>query len=1203
MMRASNVIIILLSAALIQLLVLPGPTSLGDPIPEHSFGGGSGTNGDPYVIEDVWDLQNMSKDLTAHYVLGNDIDASDTVNWNSGAGFDPIGTYKWNDPSLSFNGGLDGRNFTIFGLYIDRPHKHYVGLFGNIGKGAYVRDLSIVDCEINGNAYDIGGLSGSNEGSVTNIIAYVDLKGSGVFVGGLIGSNYGTLSSSFVTGTVEGISSIGGFVGYNYNAVITDCHAAVEVTGTEYVGGLIGNNQYGNVSGSISEGHVVGSRNHIGGSVGFNNGRILNGRASVTVVGDGNGIGGFVGSNKGIISNCQATGNVTGKDLIGGLVGYSFGDLFNCTASGDVLGQTGLGGLIGQNEGDVSGCASSGRVMGIEDIGGLAGYNDGIISECRSSGDLLADRHVGGLLGRNNGTMTNSFYNVDDVKINGENCITLGGIYDHQYEDWVANGLSLNISSYSSSLVPSGDHYEIKDAEGLRDLLGFCVMEGYRFRLNADIDLSEYPGLYIPYFASMEFDGNDHNVSNISLPFNYISSVGFIGINQGGTIRNLRCIDSDFSGDRYVGGLIGMNRGSVLNCFSKGVVKGDSYVGGMVGENEGSVSFSFSKGEVSGKTLMGGFTGVNHGTLSNCYSWSEASGTGDHIGGFAGRNSGMVMESYATGRTSGNWNVGGLVGWNTGSVSNSFWDIQTTHQISSDGGLGRMTEDMMKADTFLEARWDMVNKWCMIDGRSYPFFRWEDIVPPSAVAGPDRIVHEGTTVFLDGSYSVDNKGIDNWTWSFMDGGPVVLYGVWQTHTFNNPGYFDITLNVSDPSGNWDKDVMRLTVRDVKPPVADAGPDLMVDEGDLVKFDGSGSFDSGGITNYTWTFTDRVSIRLFGIEPIYIFMNPGMFIITLNVSDPVGQWHTDTVVVGVRDLTPPVADAGPDIIVNEDEDVIFDGGRCEDNGIIVNWTWEFMDGGPVSLYGESPSYNFKDPGLFAVTLNVKDADGNRDEDTFNVTVRDITAPLAVAGSERTVVDEGDVVTFDGSGSQDNVGVVNWTWTFNDLNKVYLYGVNPAHLFDNPGIFEVVLNVTDSWGNYGIDTITITVRETTPPVANAGPNRTVTEGDVLIFDGSGSFDNVGIVNWTWTFHDGSDDIVLFGISPSHIFPKPGTYIVTLTVRDDAGNEHEDTMVVQVLKGKDKALQNMLMIIVSIIVLALILLSVLLFFLLRREKPNEE
>ena len=57
-----------------------GEDSLGSPL---GFSGGSGTSGDPYQISNVSELQNMSSNLSAHYVLKNDINAYATKTWNS----------------------------------------------------------------------------------------------------------------------------------------------------------------------------------------------------------------------------------------------------------------------------------------------------------------------------------------------------------------------------------------------------------------------------------------------------------------------------------------------------------------------------------------------------------------------------------------------------------------------------------------------------------------------------------------------------------------------------------------------------------------------------------------------------------------------------------------------------------------------------------------------------------------------------------------------------------------------------------------------------------------------------------------------------------------------------------------------------------------------------------------------------------------
>jgi hypothetical protein len=109
-------------------------------------GSGSGTAGDPYIITTVGQLQEMKNNLSAHYALGKDIDASETVNWNGGAGFEPVGT-----SASTFAGSLDGRGYKITNLYINRsgesPDPKVVGS-QTIGD----KDLGLKD-RINGTWY------------------------------------------------------------------------------------------------------------------------------------------------------------------------------------------------------------------------------------------------------------------------------------------------------------------------------------------------------------------------------------------------------------------------------------------------------------------------------------------------------------------------------------------------------------------------------------------------------------------------------------------------------------------------------------------------------------------------------------------------------------------------------------------------------------------------------------------------------------------------------------------------------------------------------------------------------------------------------------------------------------------------------------------------------------------------------------------
>ncbi len=171
--------------------------------------------------------------------------------------------------------------------------------------------------------------------------------------------------------------------------------------------------------------------------------------------------------------------------------------------------------------------------------------------------------------------------------------------------------------------------------------------------------------------------------------------------------------------------------------------------------------------------------------------------------------------------------------------------------------------------------------------------------------------------------------------------------------------------------------------------------------------------------------------------------------------------------------------------------------------------------------------------------------------------DIIFPTADAGSDQ-IVDEDTLITFDGSNSSDNVGITNYTWTFIDFTSQTLTGVNPAYIFDTPGSYSVTLNVTDAIGNYDTDIVIITVTDITKPIANAGSDKTIVQGNSVTFDAGNSHDNVGIVSFEWDFGDGTTGT---GVLVSRTYSSPGTYNITLTVRDAAGNISSDSSTITV------------------------------------------
>ena len=218
-------------------------------------------------------------------------------------------------------------------------------------------------------------------------------------------------------------------------------------------------------------------------------------------------------------------------------MGFNNRTISNCYSIGTVVGNVSIGGLVGLNNRSLSDSYSNGSVSGNEAVGGLVGSNLESISNSFSNGNITGRKFNGGLIGSNHGNIKNSHYNIDNVSINGDYFTTRGGLYKNQYEDWFSNNFKLDITDYITTLIPSSGYYKITSIQGLKDLLGFAEVGGFRFRLGEDINLSGIPGFHIPYFSSEEFDGNYHVISHleINIPNEFI---GLIGYNQGGTIRN-----------------------------------------------------------------------------------------------------------------------------------------------------------------------------------------------------------------------------------------------------------------------------------------------------------------------------------------------------------------------------------------------------------------------------------------------------------------------------------------------------------------------------------------------------------------------------------------------------------------------------------------------------------------------------------------
>lgn len=227
---------------------------------------------DAYQIRDVYDLQAMNGFLTSNFKLTKDIDASSTIRWNSGQGFNPVGAY----PGSAFSGTLEGAGHTISGLSINRPTEDYVGLFGYTA-GFSLKNLGLLNVNIIGGV-EVGGLVGENSGHVSpngGSISGSYVTGSVTgqsYVGGLVGQNffYSSIDDSYFTGSVTGSGErVGGLVGQNvWHSTLSNSYATGTVTGQSYVGGLVGVNYFYSFLSNSFAASVVTGTTKVGGLVG-----------------------------------------------------------------------------------------------------------------------------------------------------------------------------------------------------------------------------------------------------------------------------------------------------------------------------------------------------------------------------------------------------------------------------------------------------------------------------------------------------------------------------------------------------------------------------------------------------------------------------------------------------------------------------------------------------------------------------------------------------------------------------------------------------------------------------------------------------------------------------------------------------------------------------------------------------------------------
>ena len=422
------------------------------------------------------DLDNIRNDLTANYILMNDINfaeedfAEKGAFFNDGKGWIPIGSSEF-----EFSGVLDGNNHKIINLQISMSSTDAVnaGLFGcNSGT---IKNLTLSDGHIT--AFASGGKAKVNAGSIvscnygsilnchnsTSVSAYMtDPESSsgwiGVRAGGIAGVSMSAsvLSDCTNTGDIVISSEKGEFVETNAGGIVgessglvSDCknYADIKILNISYseysgAGGIVGY--------LCTEGTVIYSEN-VGNVFNYDNG---NNASS----------GGIAGENDGNISNSNNTGSISTEGKVtataGGITGsarwnsgleerkitcsYNTGNIY--ASSGSDLCSAIAAGIAAGGGDEISSCWNAGEISAISENAICSGISlSGYILNCYNIGNVVTEgnwQHAGGIVAIS-GTVDCS-YNIGNIIAKGNSEITVGGISSYQGEGDISSSYFLN---------------------------------------------------------------------------------------------------------------------------------------------------------------------------------------------------------------------------------------------------------------------------------------------------------------------------------------------------------------------------------------------------------------------------------------------------------------------------------------------------------------------------------------------------------------------------------------------------------------------------------------------------------------------------------------------------------------------------------------------------------------------------------------
>lgn len=290
--------------------------------------------------------------------------------------------------------------------------------------------------------------------------------------------------------------------------------------------------------------------------------------------------------------------------------------------------------------------------------------------------------------------------------------------------------------------------------------------------------------------------------------------------------------------------------------------------------------------------------------------------------------------------------------------------------------------------------------------------------------------------------------------------------------------------------------------------------------------------------------------------------------------------------------PPIANAGTDQSVRPDDLVTLDGSDSSDPdaNYPLTYSWEIInkpENSTASLSDSTtvnPTFTADLPGDYVVELMVIDNIGLSSVPDEVVISTINSAPVAEAGTDQAIIVINTMVHLDGTQSYDDDGDdITYSWSFfskpeeSQAELLNSASGTPSFMADIHGEYVIELVVSDPWILSDPDTVTVSF-DNVLPIADAGVNQSVVQGDTVYLDGSNSSDaNLDPLTYSWSLAskpEGSiteiDDPTSF--QTSFVTDLPGEYIVSLVVNDGFADSDPNNVTIVVISFQDATTETL-------------------------------